>query len=291
MAILQTPETLSGQRLVYLSRDPILEASMQELIQVDKKEAKEVLLEVDTLLQTAEQAVEQAGSCFIDLSFLLLKVKRGAYWTERGYHSEQEYIDKVFPQSRAQYYTFIRFGTHLSGYARPLLKKWGRSKCEDLVRLHVHFKGEIPEQWFQALDEDNKDTFRRRVRAYLDALEDKEKKAVPERSGEPSDKPETEDTFITFKIFGNAIHTVNMALDTMKKIMGTDKSLGYLLENICANFNSQFAEDNTGHVMGKNAYILGTIEGLIQQLDFKVADTSEMLIGIVAKGVEKNVAT
>lgn len=264
---------------------------MQELIQVDKKDAQKTLEEVDNLLQVAEQAVEQAGSCFIDLSFLLLKVKRGAFWTERGYHSEQEYIDKVFPQSRAQYYTFIRFGTHLSGYARPKLKQWGRSKCEDLVRLHLHFNGEVPQEWLDHLDQDNKDTFRRRVRAYLDALDTKERKEVT--AGEDKPAPaETEDAFITFKIFGNGIHTVNLALDTMAKIIGSDKSQGYRLELICANFNSQFAEDGiTGHVAGKNAYILGTIEGLVRQLDFNVPDTSEMLIGIVAKGVEKNVAT
>jgi hypothetical protein len=263
---------------------------MQEMIQVDKNEALKTLGMVDEVLGMAKSAFETAETCFIDLSFLLLRVKRGAFWTERNYHSEQEYIDKVFPQSRAQYYAFIRFATHLQGYDKKKLGKWGRSKCEDLVRLHVHFDGEVPQEWIHHLDNDNKDAFRRRVREYLDALDRKE--VTGDVSTEASGPPETENTFITFKIFGNAIHTVNLALDTMKKIMGTDKSLGYLFENICANFNSQFAEDGkTGHVMSKNAYILSTIEGLVCQLDLKIPDTSEMLIGIIAKGVEKNVAT
>lgn len=263
-----------------------------ETVQVKKEEALKTLNLVDDLLGMAEAAVDQAGTCFIELSFLLLQVKRGAYWTERGFNSEQEYIDKTFHQSRAQYYAFIRFATHLQKYDKAKLKKWGRSKCEDLVRLHVHFNGEVPAEWVRYLDEDGKEAFRRRVRAYFDA-NDIKNKAVSDGKGPKADepKPETEDTFITFKVYGNAIHTVNIALDTAKKILGTDKSLGYLLENICANFNSQFTEDGTGHVMGKNAYILATIEGLVKQLDFKVKDTSEMLIGIVAKGVEGNIAT
>ena len=259
----------------------------QELIQIDKKEANEVLAEVDTLLVQAEKAVEAAGSCFIDLSFLLLKVKRGAYWTERGYNSETEYIDKVFPQSRAQYYTFIRFGTHLIGYARPKLKQWGRSKCEDLVRLQVHFEGEIPEEWFVYIEDDNKDTFRRRVRSYLDEKEGKDKKRV----GGKNQEQEVEDSFITLKLFGNGIHTFNLAIETMKKISGSDKSIGFLVEMICANFNSQFTEDNSGHVLGMNAYIRNTIEGLVKQYDLREKDAAELLIGIVAKGVDNNVAT
>jgi len=261
----------------------------QELIHVNKKEAKEVLKEVDDLLVETEKAIDTAGSCFIDLSFLLLKVKRGAYWTERGCNSETEYIDKVFPQSRAQYYTFIRFGTHLAAYDRPKLKKWGRSKCEDLVRLQVHFEGEIPEEWFGYLEEDNKETFRRRVRAYLDEKDEKDKKKSKELSEES--KPENEDSFITLKFFGNGIHTFNLAVETMKKIVGSDKSIGYLVEMICANFNSQFTDDNTGHVQGMNAYIRNTVEGLVRQYNLGEKDAAELLIGIVAKGVDGNVAS
>ena len=261
-----------------------------EIIHVKKEEALMALLEVEHLLSQVEEATELAGKCFIDLAFVLLQVKKGAFWTERGYNSEHEYIDKAFPQSRAQYYALIRFATYLGGYGREELKSWGRSKCEDLVRLHLHFNGMVPEEWFKHLDEDTKDTFRRRVRAFLDAKDEKEVKELKEK--EPTADPATvEANFVTIKLYGNAIHTVQLAADTMAKIAGTDKSLGHRIELICANFNSQFTEDGDGHVAGKNTYILSTIEGLIRQLDFAVPDTSERLIGIVAKGVESNVAT
>ena len=266
---------------------------MQEVIHVDKKEAAETLQEIDKLLEDGEKAAEIAGSCFIDLSVLLVKAKRGAYWTERGFRSEQEYIDKVFVQSRAQYYTFLRMGTHLINYDRKKLKDWGRSKCEDLVRIHNHFNGEVPDQCKEYLDSDNKDTFRKRVKAYLDTRSNVE---VTERSQlaavAKEEEIKVEDSFITFKFHGNGIHSVNLALDIMSKTVGSDKSLGYLLELICVNFNSQFGEDGkTGHVMGQNAYIRTTIDGLVKQYNLNEKDAAEMLIGIIAKGIENNVAS
>ena len=257
---------------------------MQELIHVDENKANKVLAEIDKLISVAENATITAGECFIDLSFLLVEAKRGAYWTLRECKTEHEYIEKVFPQSRAQYYAFVRMGTHLQSFDRKKLKQWGRSKCEDLVRLQVHFEGDIPKEWMRDLEQDDKDTFRRRVRAYLD--EKDEKKKLVEKHD-----PQTEDSFITLRIFGDGIHTFNLAMDTMAKIAGSDKSLGHRVELMAANFNAQFAEDGSGHVMGKNAYILSTIKGLVQQLDFQIVDTAGILIGIIAQGVEQNVGT
>lgn len=254
-------------------------------MKISKKEAKEVLNEVDALLLKVDKVAQEAGDCFIDLSFLLLKVKRGAYWTERGFASEHEYIEKSFPQSRAQYYKLIRCGISLQGYKREDLKRWGIFKCEDLTRLHVHFEGEVPGEWFNHLDNDNKDTFRRRVRAFLD---NKEKKAI--ESGEQP-KPETEDNFITIRIFGNDINIFNTAIEKLKVALGSDKSIGYLIVMALNDWLAGFNEDGTGRVSGKNAFILASIEGLVKQLDLKEPDVSQRLIGIVAQGVENNVAT
>jgi len=259
---------------------------MQEIIQVDKQEALQTLNKIDDLMGMAEAAVSQAEVCFIDVSFLLVKAKQGAYWIERGLQSEQEYIEKVFPQSRAQYYTFIRFGTYLSAFDRNKLKSWGRAKCEDLVRLVRHFDGEVPPEWMEALEQDSKDVFRQKVKEFFEALDGKD---VRERKQLGDEHVENE--YVTIKLFGNGIHTYRLAIETGQKMVGSDKSDSHVIEMILANFLSQFAEDGTGHVMGKNAFILSSVEGLVKQLDLNVPDTSEMLIGIVAKGIEQNSAT
>lgn len=263
----------------------------QEIIQVSKKEALEALTKVDSLLGVATEAMEKVDSCFINLSFLLLKVKRGAFWTERGLRSEHEYIEQVFPQSRAQYYTFIRFANNLQGYDRKKLQSWGRSKCEDLVRLHVHFEGEVPAEWFGYIGEDNKDTFRRRVRAFFDDKDLKNKKLESGEKKTEESEPNTEDNFITLRIFGNDINTFNTAMEKLALVLGSDKSVSYRIMMALVDWLAGFNDDQTGRLAGKNAYLLSTIRGLVRQLDFKEPDLSERLIGIVAKGVEGNVAT
>ena len=257
----------------------------QELMQVNKQEAELVLNEIDTLLQQADTAAEQAGKCFVNLSLLLVKAKRGAYWTERGFKSEQEYIEKTFQQSRAQYYKLIRVGTHLGSYPKPKLLQWGSSKCEDLVRLQVHFNGEVPDEWMQSIEEDNKDVFRKRVKDFFDAKDHKETGERKEIGDEHVDN-----SYVTIKLFGNGIHTYKIAVDTMRKICGSDNE-SHCVAMIMANFLSQFADDGTGHVSGKNAFILSSVEGLVKQLDLKIPDTDSLLIGIIAKAVEHNTAT
>lgn len=255
---------------------------INELIQVDQIKANEVLNKIDDQIVKLKGYVKEAESGFMSLAFLLIQAKRGAYWTLRGHKTEHEYVQVTFPQSRAQYYRLIRIGTHLSGYDQSWLETLGSSKCEDLVRVHLNNDGTLPKEWKQHVETDDKDSFRRRVRGYLDGKD--------ASNNDPND-PKIEDHFITFRIFGNGIHAVNTALETMGKIAGTDKSLGLLLEDICANFCSQFAEDGTGHVAGKNSFILSSVGGLVQQLDFSQPDTSQMLIGIVGQAIEANIAT
>lgn len=251
---------------------------MQEIIKVNQDVAKQVLEKIDQILEESVGAVTRAERGFMSLAFLLTEAKRGAYWTTRGYKSEHEYIEKIFPQSRAQYYRLVKIGTNLQSYDRKLIEGIGSSKAEDLTRLHIHFDGKIPEEWIEHARVDDKNAFRRRIRSYLNKKDEVQ-------------NPAQEDSFITFRIFGDGIHVVNMALETMARSSGSEKGLGYCLELICANYLSQFAEDNTGHVIGKNSFILATIGNLVQQLDFSQVNTSEMLIGIIAAGIEKNVGT
>jgi hypothetical protein len=254
---------------------------MQDLIKVDKEAATKVLSEIDSLLQGVKSSIEQADKGFIALAFLLVEAKRGAYWTIRGFKTEHEYIQASFPQSRSQYYALIKIGRDLYGCDRQLLESLGRSKCEDLSRLH-RSSGTVSKKWIDLAKEDDKDTFRRRVRDHFN----KESPTVGQEQG-----VKTEDHFLKFRIFGDGIHTVNTALETAAKIAGTDKSTGYVLELICANFLSQYTDDGEGHVTGKNSLILSTIQGLVSQLDLSNQETGERLIGIVAAGVNKNTGT
>jgi hypothetical protein len=257
---------------------------MQEEIQIVNEVALSVLIAIDKLVKWQRETSAKYEKGLMRLAALLVEAKRGAYWTLRGYKSEEEYIRDIFPQSRANYYALIGIGEHLANYPRELLENLGRSKCEDLVRVQRHC-GLIPENWFLHAQEDDKDTFRRRVRSFLtDDTGDGSK-------SQPKPDPKVEDHFISFRIFGDDIITINRTFETMTKLVGSDRGLGFLFVLVCANFLSQFAEDGSGHVMGKNQFILTTIKGFVEQLDFSEAQVVDRLIGTIAAGVDKNRGT
>ncbi len=248
---------------------------MEELVKVNEEVANKVLTEIDSLILKLSQSVKETESGFMSLAFLMVEAKRGAYWTLRGYKSEHDYIQAVFPQSRSQYYRLIRIGTNLQRYDHKQLEKMGSSKAEDLVRIHIHHDGEVPKEWMKKAETLDKDTFRRAVRNYLDEKDEDKKKQ----------DPRVEDHFITFRIFGDGIDIVNQAFETIAKDAGSDKSLGALLILMCGNYLAGV----TG--IGRNSFLLSMIANFIQQLDFAEANTSERLIGTVAAAVDKNTGT
>lgn len=246
----------------------------QELQTINETQALQVLGEIDEINRWCQDELQKIDAGFMRLATLLLEAKRGAYWTLRGLQSEEEYIHSVFPQSRAQYYNLLRIAEHLGGYPKTLLEDIGVSKCQDLVRVKVH-SGELGDDWFDQAKEDDKDTFRRRVRAFIS-------------TGHKSSRdPKEEDHFITFRLFGDMIIVVNKALEIVGRIIGSDKSMAYRLEMIAANFLSQFDEDEQGHVMGKNSLILLTIQGLLKQLDFDEKECGSRLCGLIATAADE----
>jgi hypothetical protein len=213
----------------------------------------------------------------MELATLLMQAKRNAYWTVRGYESEGEYIKATFPKSRATYYALINISESLGHMDHELLEDIGRGKCELLAQVKKH-SGDLSQEWLDHAKEDDRDTFKRRVKGFL--------------KGEDMKKGnQQEDEFISFRIFGDAINTVHAAFDILAKASGSEKSKSLHLELMCANFLSQFSDDGSGHVMGRNAFILSTVSGLVKQLDFSQKDAADRLIGIIARSVEENEGT
>lgn len=251
---------------------------------VDSDQAKLVLIGIDKLIRWAKDASAKYEKGMMRLASLLLEAHRGAYWTFRGYDSEEEYIKETFPQSRSNYYTLISIAEHLLPlFPQHQLEEFGRSKCEDLVRIKKHC-GVVPANWSVHAAEDDKDTFRRRVRAFLSD-------ACQEPGGLAQIDPKIEEQFISVRLFGDQIITVRRGLDVMGEMIGSDKSIGYRVELAFAYFLSGFNEDGVGHVEGKNGLLFLIIQGAIQQLDFNQIKCLDRLVGVVGAAVEKNSGT
>lgn len=257
---------------------------MQELPAVDAERAKTVLSGIDKIVRWAKDTTAKVETGMIRLASMLVEAHRGAYWTVRGYESEEEYIRETFPQSRSNYYSLIAIAENLLPVFPQLqLETWGRSKCEDMVRIKKHC-GVVSANWSVHASEDDKDTFRRRVRAYLnDECPDGDKPATID--------PRIEDQFISVRLFGDQIITVRRGLDVMGKMIGSDKSIGHRVELAFAYFLSGFDEDGAGHVEGQNGLLMNIVQGCIKQMDFNQGNCSARLIGTVAAAVEKNSGT
>lgn len=241
-----------------------------EVIQC-RDEAVAVLDDIDRLVQWVKDTTDKAECAGIRLGRLLAQLHAHKYWREKGCFSEEEYIEKYFPQSRAQYFRLRQIGSELMMLPLPELEKLGSSKCQDLCRIKRHSGGVIPESWMLHAGHDDKETFRRRVRSYI--------------SGRSLPDPTVEDTFMTFRFFGDDITIINKALHIAALEAGSDKSTGYLMKLICADYLSGHNEEGS-RLQDQDGMNLLIIARCISNLSFR-GDCADRLIGTVAAGVEK----
>jgi len=225
---------------------------------------------IDALLK--EQTKE------IQLAYLLLEARREKLWL-KDYKDEEDFIKKKFPHHRSYYYRLIEIVSGLWFIPVEVLSSVGRKKAELLLKIQKKsgaFTCLAIQPWIDFAIKDDYKTFYNKVKLYM-------KKEDSKKTGK-----DAESIFRTFRFYGDQIITVELALDIMSKILGSDKSKSDALVMILANFLSQYSEDESGHVTGRNSYILTTIQGLIEQLDFTQPDTADLLIGVVGAGVENS---
>jgi hypothetical protein len=260
----------------------------------DRDRPLSVLADIDAFLAWERGAVAKLEEGKMRLAALLVEAKQGEYWKARGILSEEDYIATTFPQSRSNYYALVAIGENLLPfYPRKLLEELGRSKCEDLCRVQREC-GVIPENWFLHAKAEDKDVFRRRVRSYI-AERHPPKQAEGSAPGEPARQPRThpaearpeiEDEFFTFRIFGEGIGIVRRALEMARLMLGTDKSYGYCLEMICGDFCASSWNDSDGRPLSKNGFLLMVIAHSVQQLDMGEEGCADRLISSIAMVLE-----
>lgn len=252
---------------------------------VAQSNAESVLANIDRLIIWERNAVEKLETGWVRLASLLLEAKRGEYWKVRGMTSEEEYINAVFPDSRSNYFALIAIVENLTPHLpRELLESLGRSKCEDMVRIQRQC-GLVPEKWILHAKQDSKRVFRRRVRDFVATFHKPQKTNGQPESSHPAERePEVEDEILKFRIFGNGILIVRRALDTARMMLGTDKSMGYLLENICADFCAGvYSPDEP---MIGNGFRLMIIQHALESMEWN-EETANRLISMIAATLEK----
>jgi hypothetical protein len=130
-----------------------------------------------------------------------------------------KFLARRFPESRRKAYYLMSIHEHLPPQARKDLKEIGWTKGRELAKLArrdgQHFDCA---PWVHKARSMPREDFRREV-----------EKELTGREEEPSE-------LIYFKVYKSQIPVIEQAIETAALMLGTDKSRGYCLEMICADF-------------------------------------------------------
>jgi hypothetical protein len=193
---------------------------------LNRERAVFVLTKIDEILAWEERKEEERDTRFVDLGRYLCEVRAGQYWRMENLKSFDEFLERRFPESRRKAYYLMSIHEHLPPQVRRELKQVGWTKGLELAKVArrdgQNFESAI---WLHKARELPTEDFKREVEKELTGKE------------EPSE-------IIYFKLYKTQTPVVEQAIDTAARMLGTDKSRGYCLEMICADFLAGANLDN-----------------------------------------------
>jgi hypothetical protein len=189
------------------------------LPKLNKKRALFVLTKIDEILAWERRTEAERDTRFVELGRYLCEVRAGQYWRLENLKSFDEFLERRFPESRRKAYYLMSIHEHLPPQVRKDLKEIGWTKGRELAKL-ARAEGQRFEcaPWVHKARTMPREEFAREV-----------EKELTGRDSEPHE-------IIYFKIYKSQIPVVELALETAALMLGTDKSRGYCLEMICADF-------------------------------------------------------
>jgi hypothetical protein len=178
-----------------------------------------VLTKIDEILSWEKKNEAERDTRFVELGCYLCEVRSGQYWRVEQLTSFDDFLARRFPESRRKAYYLMSIHEHLPPQARRELKQVGWTKGVELAKLArrdgQHFDCAT---WLHKARQLPKDQFKQEV-----------EKELSGRDTEPWE-------IIYFKLYKSQMPVVEQAIETAALMLGTDKSRGYCLEMICADF-------------------------------------------------------
>jgi hypothetical protein len=197
------------------------------LPKLNRRRAQFVLTKIDEILAWERQKETERDTRFVELGRYLCEVRAGQYWRLENLKSFDEFLERRFPESRRKAYYLMSIHEHLPPQARKDLKEVGWTKGLELAKVARAERQEFDcATWLHKAREMPKEKFKREV-----------EKELTGRESEPHE-------IIYFKVYKSQIPVVEQALETAALMLGTDKSRGYCLEMICADFLAGANLDN-----------------------------------------------
>ena len=187
---------------------------------LNRRRAEEaVLSRIDAILAWEAQHDNERDTKFVELGKCLCEVRAGQYWRLEKLKSFDDFLEQRFPGSRRKAYYLMSIHEHLPPQVRKGLKEVGWAKGVELAKL-ARKQGQLFESatWLHKARRMPKEDFKREV-----------EKELTGKDCEPSE-------LIYFKVYKSQMPVIEQAIETAALMLGSDKSRGYCLEMICADF-------------------------------------------------------
>src|SRR5450631_786699 len=228
------------------------------LPKLNRKRALFVMAKIDEILAWEQRKEAERDTRFVDLGRYLCEVRAGQYWRLENLKSFDELLERRFPESRRKAYYLMSIHEHLPPQVRRELKQVGWSKGLELAKLARH-QGQRFESatWLHKARHMPKAEFQREV-----------EKELTGKDSEPSE-------LIYFKVYKSQIPVVEQAIECAALMLGSDKSRGYCLEMICADFLAG------AHMDGGNPEML--LQSISRYYKFLPSPQREIFLSEVAR--------
>ena len=192
-----------------------------------RRRAQAVLSRIDEILAWEVRHENERDTRFVELGKCLCEVRAGQYWRLENLKSFDEFLERRFPESRRKAYYLMSIHEQLPPQVRKELKQVGWTKGLELAKL-ARQQGQRFESatWLHKARHMPKAEFQREV-----------EKELTGKDNEPSE-------LIFFKVYRSQIPVIEQAIETAALMLGSDKSRGYCLEMICADFLAGAAIDS-----------------------------------------------
>ena len=186
---------------------------------LDRRRALFVLDKIDEILAWEKTKERERDVRFVELGQYLCEVRAGQYWRLENLKSFDEFLEKRFPESRRKAYYLMAIHENLTQIPKPRLREVGWSKAAEMVKVARRDGKDFDcATWLHKAKELPKEEFKREVERHLTGKET-----------EPWE-------LIYFKVYKSQLPVIEQALETAALMLGSDKSRGYMLEMICADF-------------------------------------------------------
>jgi hypothetical protein len=187
--------------------------------ELNRRRAVFVLGKIDEILSWEKTKEQEQDARFVELGEYLCEVRSKQYWRLEGLKSFDDFLEKRFPDSRRKAYYLMTIHEHLTGVPKLQLQEIGWTKARELVKVARRDGAEFAcAPWVHKAKQLPKEQFRRAVERHL--------------TGKETESWE----IIYFKLYKSQLPVVEKAIETAGLMLGSDKSRGYCLEMICADF-------------------------------------------------------